>query len=40
MDNIKNLTNDELIEVYKIIEEYINFLTTEIENFENLEDKK
>lgn len=33
MDNMKNLTYDELIELYKIIEEYLNFLNGELQNY-------
>jgi len=33
MDNINNLTYDELIEIYKIIEDYIKFLNGEINNY-------
>ena len=34
MDNIENLTFDELIEVYKIIEDYIKFLNGELQNYD------
>ena len=33
MDNIESLTFDELIEVYKIIEDYIKFLNGELQNY-------
>lgn len=32
MDNIKDLSYDELLEVYKIIEDYLKFLTGELQN--------
>ena len=32
MDNIKDLTYDELLEVYKIIEDYLKFLTSELQS--------
>lgn len=32
MDNIKDLTHEELIEVYKIIEDYIKFLESELKS--------
>jgi hypothetical protein len=32
MDNIKNLTYDELLEVYKTIEDYLKFLTGELQS--------
>ena len=33
MDNMESLTFDELIEVYKIIEDYIKFLNGELNNY-------
>lgn len=32
MDNIKNLTYDELLEVYKTIEDYLKFLAGELQS--------
>ena len=34
MDNMESLTFDELIEVYKIIEDYIKFLNGELNNYD------
>ncbi len=33
MDNIKEIGFDELIEVYKTIEDYIKFLESELQNY-------
>ena len=40
MDNIKDLTFDELIEVYKIVEEYLSFLEQELQNFNEQGEEK
>ncbi len=40
MDNIKDLTYDELIEVYKIIEDYLNFLSGELQNYNEQGEEK
>lgn len=40
MDNIKSLTYDELIEVYKIIEDYLNFLSGELKNYNEQGEEK
>ena len=40
MDNIKDLTFDELIEVYKTITQYIGFLNGELKNYDEQEEEK
>ncbi len=40
MDNIKDLTFDELIEVYKTITQYIGFLNRELKNYDEQEEEK
>ena len=40
MDNIKDLTFDELIEVYKIVEEYLSFLEQELQSFNEQGEEK
>lgn len=40
MDNIESLTFDELIEVYKIIEDYIKYLNGELQNYQKQGEEK